>query len=50
MDSGINHARYADTGFAVKDTAPEFNERLFAAMMRGGKRNGSSPLVRDDKQ
>jgi hypothetical protein len=26
--------RYADTGFAVKDTPPEVNAMLFAAMMR----------------
>lgn len=25
--------RYADTGFAVKDTAPEINAMIFAAMM-----------------
>jgi len=34
MVSRIEPDRYADTGFAVKDTAPEINERLFAAMMR----------------
>ena len=34
MVSRIEPDRYADTGFAVRDTAPEINERLFAAMMR----------------
>jgi len=34
MVSRIEPDRYADTGFAVKDTPPEINERLFAAMMR----------------
>jgi hypothetical protein len=32
--SRINPDRYAGTGFAVKDTPPEINARLFAAMMR----------------
>lgn len=34
MVSQIEPDRYADTGFAVKDTPPEVNARLFAAMMR----------------
>ena len=34
MVSRIEPDRYADTGFAVKDTAPEINAMLFAAMMR----------------
>jgi hypothetical protein len=34
MVSQIEPDRYADTGFAVKDTPPEINQRLFAAMMR----------------
>ena len=34
MVSRIEPDRYADTGFAVKDTAPEVNAMLFAAMMR----------------
>lgn len=34
MVSRIAPDRYADTGFAVKDTPPEINARLFAAMMR----------------
>lgn len=34
MVSRIEPDRYADTGFAVKDTPPEINQRLFAAMMR----------------
>lgn len=34
MVSRIEPDRYADTGFAVKDTPPEVNARLFAAMMR----------------
>jgi hypothetical protein len=34
MVSQIEPDRYADTGFAVKDTPPEINARLFAAMMR----------------
>lgn len=34
MVSRIEPDRYADTGFAVKDTPPEINSRLFAAMMR----------------
>jgi hypothetical protein len=34
MVSRIEPDRYADTGFAVKDTPPEINARLFAAMMR----------------
>lgn len=34
MVSKIEPDRYADTGFAVKDTPPEINARLFAAMMR----------------
>ena len=33
MVSQIEPDRYADTGFAVKDTPPEINQRLFAAMM-----------------
>lgn len=34
MVSRIEPHRYADTGFAVKDTPPEINRRLFEAMMR----------------
>ncbi len=34
MVSRIEPDRYADTGYAVKDTPPEINARLFAAMMR----------------
>lgn len=34
MVSKIEPDRYADTGFAVKDTPPEINRRLFDAMMR----------------
>jgi len=34
MVSRIEPDRYADTGFAVKDTAPEINALIFAAMMR----------------
>lgn len=34
MVSRIEPDRYADTGFAVKDTPPEINARLFAAMMQ----------------
>ena len=34
MVSRIEPDRYADTGFAVKDTPPEINARIFAAMMR----------------
>lgn len=34
MVSRIEPDRYADTGFAVKDTPPEINARLFASMMR----------------
>ncbi len=34
MVSRIESDRYADTGFAVKDTPPEVNARLFAAMMQ----------------
>ncbi len=34
MVSRIEPDRYADTGFAVKDTAPEVNAMIFAAMMR----------------
>jgi hypothetical protein len=34
MASRIEPDRYADTGFAVKDTPPDVNARLFAAMMR----------------
>ena len=34
MVSNIASDRYADTGFAVKDTPPEINARLFAAIMR----------------
>lgn len=33
MVSRIAPDRYANTGFAVKDTPPQINERLFAAMM-----------------
>ena len=34
MVSRIEPDRYADTGFAVKDTTPEVNAMIFAAMMR----------------
>lgn len=34
MVSRIEPDRYADTGFAVKDTAPEVNAMIFDAMMR----------------
>ena len=34
MVSRIEPDRYADTGFAEKDTAPEINAMIFAAMMR----------------
>ncbi|WP_395742680.1 hypothetical protein [Prosthecobacter sp.] len=34
MVSRIEPDRYADTGFSVKDTAPEINAMIFAAMMR----------------
>lgn len=34
MVSRIDPDRYADTGFAVKDTPPEVNARIFSAMMR----------------
>lgn len=34
MVSKIEPDRYADTGFAVKDTPPEVNAMLFTAMMR----------------
>jgi hypothetical protein len=34
MPSRIGPDRYADTGFAVKDTPPEINAMIFAAMMR----------------
>lgn len=34
MVSRIEPDRYADTSFAVKDTPPEINARLFGAMMR----------------
>jgi hypothetical protein len=34
MISKIEPDRYADTGFAVKDTPPEVNATLFTAMMR----------------
>jgi hypothetical protein len=34
MLSRIEPDRYAGTGFAVKDTAPEINAMIFAAMMR----------------
>jgi hypothetical protein len=34
MISKIDPSRYADTGFAVKDTPPEMKATLFAAMMR----------------
>lgn len=33
MVSKITPDRYADTGFSVKDTPPEINAMLFAAMM-----------------
>ena len=33
MVSKIEPDRYADTGFSVKDTAPELNAQLFRAMM-----------------
>lgn len=33
MVSRIEPDRYADTGFSVKDTAPEVNARLFRLMM-----------------
>lgn len=34
MVSRIEPDRHADTGFAVKDTAPEINAMIFSAMMR----------------
>ena len=34
MVSRIEPDRYVDTGFTVKDTAPEINAMIFAAMMR----------------
>jgi len=34
MPSRIEPDRYADTGFDVKDTPPEINAMIFAAMMR----------------
>ena len=34
MVSRIEPDRYADTGFAVNDTAPEINAMIFAAIMR----------------
>ncbi len=34
MVSRIEPDRYADTGFALKDTPPEINAMIFAAMMR----------------
>lgn len=34
MVSKIEPDRYADTGFAVKDTSAEVNDRLFEAMMK----------------
>ena len=34
MVSRIAPDRYANTGFAVKDIAPEINDMIFAAMMR----------------
>jgi len=34
MVSRIEPDRYADTGFAVRDTAPEINAMIFAAVMR----------------
>ena len=34
MVSRIEPDRYADTGFAVKDTPPEINAMIFTAMMR----------------
>lgn len=33
MVSRIEPDRYADTGFAVADTSPEINARIFAAVM-----------------
>lgn len=33
MVSKIEPDRYADTGFSVKDTPPDVNERLFRMMM-----------------
>jgi hypothetical protein len=34
MVSKIEPDRYADTGFSVRDTSPEVNARMFAAMMK----------------
>ena len=34
MVSKIEPDRYADTGFAVRDTAPEVNAMMFRGMMR----------------
>ena len=34
MFSRMKPDRYADTGFAVKDTPPEISRRLFDVMMR----------------
>jgi hypothetical protein len=34
MVSRIEPDRYANTGFALKDTTPEVNAMIFAAMMR----------------
>lgn len=34
MVSKIEPDRYANTGFAVKDTAPEINEMIFRKMMQ----------------
>jgi hypothetical protein len=34
MVSRIEPDRYADTGFAVKDTPPEINAMIFRAMMQ----------------
>ncbi len=34
MVSKIEPDRYADTGFSVKDSAPEINEMIFRSMMR----------------
>ena len=43
MVSRIDPDRYADTGFAVKDTAPEINAMIFAAMM--GKTPGERLIM-----
>jgi hypothetical protein len=34
MISRIEPDRYADTGFAVRDTPPEINDMIFRAMMQ----------------